>query len=275
MDQSTRALVKHEADLIRLGILDSVHAAASGHPGGSLSVADILAYLYHVEMNVDPQNPAWEDRDRLVLSKGHAAPALYAALAGKGYFPREWLRDLRQVDAVLQGHPDMKHTPGVDMSTGSLGQGISAAVGMALAAKMDGKTWRAYTIIGDGESEEGQIWEAFMFAARHDLDNLCVIIDYNGLQIDGRVADIVNPAPYEEKLAAFGFHVVTIDAHDLDAIASALDEAKAVKGKPTAIVANSVKGKGVSYMEHAVKWHGSAPNDELYEKAVAEIRAQM
>ncbi len=275
MDQTTRTLVKHEADLIRLGILDAVHAAASGHPGGSLSIADLLAYLYHVEMRVDPQNPTWADRDRLVLSKGHAAPALYAALAGKGYFPREWLLNLRQADAVLQGHPDMKHIPGVDMSTGSLGQGISAAVGMALAAKIDGKDYRTYTIIGDGESEEGQVWEALMFAARHDLDNLCVIIDYNGLQIDGKIADIVNPAPYEDKLAAFGFHVITIDAHDFDAMAHAFADARSVKGKPTAIVANSVKGKGVSYMENQVKWHGSAPNDELYEQAVAEIKAQM
>ena len=275
MDQIKRAQLKHEADLIRLGILDGVHAAASGHPGGSLSIADLLAYLYHAEMRVDPQNPAWEARDRFVLSKGHAAPALYAALAGKGYFPREWLLQLRQADAVLQGHPDMKHTPGVDMSTGSLGQGISAAVGMALAAKIDKKDYRVYTIVGDGESEEGQVWEALMFAARHDLDNLCVIIDYNGLQIDGTVASIVNPAPYEDKLAAFGFHVVTIDAHDFDQIEAAFAEAKAVSCKPTAIVANSIKGKGVSYMENQVKWHGSAPKDDQYEQAVAEIRAHM
>ncbi len=275
MDQVKRAHIKHEADLIRLGILDGVHAAASGHPGGSLSIADILAYLYHAEMRIDPQDPAWDSRDRFVLSKGHAAPALYAALAGKGYFPREWIMELRQVDAVLQGHPDMKHTPGVDMSTGSLGQGISAAVGMALAAKIDGKDYRTYTIVGDGESEEGQVWEALMFAARHDLDNLCVIIDYNGLQIDGNIADIVNPAPYEDKLAAFGFHVITIDAHDFDQIEAAFTEARSVSGKPTAIVANSVKGKGVSYMENQVKWHGSAPKDDLYAEAVAEIRAQM
>lgn len=275
MDQVKRAQLKHEAALIRLGILDGTHAAASGHPGGSLSIADILAFLYHAEMRVDAQNPAWADRDRFVLSKGHAAPALYAALAGKGYFPREWISELRQVGGVLQGHPDMKHTPGVDMSTGSLGQGISAAVGMALAGKLDQKDYRVYTIIGDGESEEGQVWEALMFAARHDLDNLCVIIDYNGLQIDGTVDSIVNPAPYEDKLAAFGFHVITIDAHDFDQIEAAFAEARSVSGKPTAIVAHSVKGKGVSYMENQVKWHGSAPNDELYEKAVAEIRAQM
>ncbi len=275
MDQATRALVAKKAELIRLGILEGTHAAASGHPGGSLSIADILAYLYFAEMRVDPADPAWDARDRLVLSKGHAAPALYAALAEKGYFSRELMGTLRHIESILQGHPDMKHIPGVDMSTGSLGQGISAAVGMALAAKLDGKDYRTYTIVGDGESEEGQVWEALMFAARHDLDNLCVIIDYNGLQIDGRVADIVNPAPYEDKLAAFGFHVITVDAHDLDALARAFIEARAVKGQPTAIVANSVKGKGVSYMENQVKWHGSAPNDELYEKAVAEIQARL
>ena len=275
MDSVKLAQIKHEAAMIRLGILDGVHAASSGHPGGSMSIADILAYLYFAEMKVDPENPKWENRDRFVLSKGHAAPALYAALACKGYFPFEELKTLRRVDSILQGHPDMKHIPGVDMTTGSLGQGISAAVGMALAAKVDGKDYRTYTIVGDGESEEGQVWEALMFAARHDLDNLCVIFDYNGLQIDGPVADIVNPAPYEGKLAAFGFHVITIDAHDLGQIENAFAEARAVKGKPTAIVANSVKGKGVSFMENQVKWHGSAPNDAQYEQAVAEIRAQM
>jgi transketolase len=275
MDSAKLTQLKYEAAMIRLGILDGVHAAASGHPGGSLSIADLLSYLYFSEMKVDPANPAWPERDRFVLSKGHAAPALYAALARKGFFPYEDLTTLRQVDSILQGHPDMKHIPGVDMSTGSLGQGISAAVGMALVAKMEGKDYRTYTIVGDGESEEGQVWEALMFAARHDLDNLCVVIDYNGLQIDGPVADIVNPAPYEGKLAAFGFHVITIDAHDFDRIEAAFNEARAVKGKPTAIVANSVKGKGVSYMENQVKWHGSAPNDTLYEQAVAEIRAQM
>ncbi len=275
MDQATRTLIAKEAELIRLGILEGTHAAASGHPGGSLSIADILAYLYFAEMRVDPANPTWAERDRLVLSKGHAAPALYAALAEKGFFPRELIGTLRHIDSILQGHPDMKHIPGVDMSTGSLGQGISAAVGMALAAKLDGYDSRVYTIVGDGESEEGQVWEALMFAARHDLDNLCVIFDYNGLQIDGRVADIVNPAPYEEKLAAFGFHVVTVDAHDIDALARAFAEAKAVHGKPTAIVAQSVKGKGVSFMENQVKWHGSAPKDDQYAEAVAEIQARL
>ncbi len=275
MDQATRALIAKEAELIRLGILEGTHAAASGHPGGSLSIADILAYLYFAEMRVDPANPSWDGRDRLVLSKGHAAPALYAALAEKGFFSRELLGTLRHIDSVLQGHPDMKHIPGVDMSTGSLGQGISAAVGMALAAKLDGRPSRVYTIVGDGESEEGQVWEALMFAARHDLDNLCVIFDYNGLQIDGRVADIVNPAPYEDKLAAFGFRVVTVNAHDIDALDCAFAEAKATRGKPTAIVAESVKGKGVSFMENQVKWHGSAPNAEQYAQAVAEIRARL
>lgn len=275
MDSVKLAQLKHEAAMIRLGVLDGTHAAASGHPGGSLSIADILSYLYFAEMKVDPANPRWEDRDRFVLSKGHAAPALYATLARKGFFPFEDLTTLRRVDSVLQGHPDMKHIPGVDMSTGSLGQGISAAVGMALAAKLDAKDYRTYTIVGDGESEEGQVWEALMFAARHDLDNLCVIFDHNGLQIDGPIADIVNPAPYEDKLTAFGFHVITIDAHDLCQIQNAFLEARSVKGKPTAIVANSIKGKGVSFMEGQVKWHGSAPNDAQYEQAVAEIRAQM
>ena len=275
MDSAKLTQLKHEAAMIRLGILDGTHAAASGHPGGSLSIADIMSYLYFAEMKVDPANPKWEDRDRFVLSKGHAAPALYATLARKGFFPFESLVTLRRIDSVLQGHPDMKYIPGVDMSSGSLGQGISAAVGMALAAKIDGKDYRTYTIVGDGETEEGQVWEALMFAARHDLDNLCVIIDNNGLQIDGPIAEIVNPAPYEGKLASFGFHVITIDAHSLEEIEAAFNEAKTVKGRPTAIVAKSVKGKGVSFMENQVKWHGSAPNDAQYEQAVAEIRAQM
>ena len=275
MDSAKLTQLKHEAAMIRLGVLDGTHAAASGHPGGSLSIADIMSYLYFAEMKVDPANPKWEERDRFVLSKGHAAPALYATLARKGFFPFESLVTLRRVDSILQGHPDMKHIPGVDMSSGSLGQGISAAVGMALAAKMDGKDYRTYTIVGDGETEEGQVWEALMFAARHALDNLCVVIDYNGLQIDGPVAEIVNPAPYEGKLASFGFHVITIDAHNFEEIEAAFTEAKTVKGKPTAIVAKSVKGKGVSFMENQVKWHGSAPNDAQYEQAVAELRAHL
>ena len=271
MQASTLENLRRQATRIRLGILDGTHAAASGHPGGSLSIADILSYLYFSEMRVDPQDPKWADRDRLVLSKGHAAPALYAALACRGYFPYEDLVTLRKIDSVLQGHPDMKHIPGVDMSSGSLGQGISAACGMALAAKLNGQDYRTYCIVGDGESEEGQVWEALMFAARYDLDNLCVIIDWNGLQIDGRIDEIVNPAPYDKKLEGFGFHVINMDAHDFDAIERAFNEAKSVKGKPTAIIAKSIKGKGVSYMENQVKWHGSAPNDELYAKAVAEL----
>ena len=274
MENTQLIMLGREATMIRQGILNGTHAAFSGHPGGSLSIADLLAYLYFVEMKVDPANPKWDGRDRFVLSKGHAAPALYATLARRGFFPYEDLTTLRHIDSVLQGHPDMKHIPGVDMSTGSLGQGISAAVGMALAAKVDGKDYRTYTIVGDGESEEGQVWEALMFAARHNLDNLCVIIDFNGLQIDGAVADIVNPAPYEPKLSAFGYHVITIDAHDFEQIENAFAEAKAVKGKPTAIVANSVKGKGVSFMENQVKWHGSAPNDAQYEQAMAELSAR-
>ena len=275
MEQSKKRALAAKAAQIRLDILEEVHEAKSGHPGGSLSIADIMTYLYFEEMNIDPADPKWADRDRFVLSKGHTAPALYAVLARRGFFDCAELPRLRKIDSMLQGHPDMKHIPGVDMSTGSLGLGISAACGMALAAKIDGKDYRTYTMVGDGESEEGQVWEALMFAARHDLDNLCVIFDYNGLQIDGPIADIVNPAPYEGKLSAFGFHVITIDAHDFDQIENAINEAKAVKGKPTAIVANSVKGKGVSFMENQVKWHGSAPNDAQYEQAVAEIKAQM
>ena len=258
---------------IRLDIIEEVHAAASGHPGGSLSIAELITYLYYVEMNVDPANPKWADRDRFVLSKGHTAPALYAALAEKGFFSRDELKKLRHIDSFLQGHPDMKGTPGVDMSTGSLGLGISTACGMALAAKIDGKSYRTYTIVGDGESEEGQVWEAAMFAAHYKLDNLCVIFDWNGLQIDGAVTEVMNPTPHDKKLEAFGFHVISIDGHDFDAIEKAFAEAKTVKGKPTAIIAKTVKGKGVSFMENNVSWHGSAPNDEQYEAALAELKA--
>ncbi len=275
MEASKQRELALAADHIRLGILEGTHAAASGHPGGSLSIADILSYLYFSEMRVDPQNPTWADRDRLVLSKGHAAPALYAALAHRGYFPVSELANLRKIDSILQGHPDMKHIPGVDMSSGSLGQGISAACGMALAARLDGRDYRVYTIVGDGESEEGEVWEALMFAAHNRLDNLCVVIDYNGLQIDGRIDQIVSPAPYEKKLEGFGAHVLSMDAHDFESIRRAFDEAKTVKGKPTVIIAHSVKGKGVSFMENQVKWHGSAPNDEQYAQAVAEIQAHM
>ena len=273
MEQTTINELKSIAAEVRLGILEGTHAAASGHPGGSLSVADIITYLYFNEMNVDPKNPKWEDRDRLVLSKGHTAPALYAALAQKGFFDKAEIKTLRQADSFLQGHPDMKNIPGVDMSTGSLGLGFSAACGMALSAKIDNKTHRVYAIVGDGESQEGQIWEAAMFAAHYKLDNLCLVIDWNGLQIDGPVAEVMNPTPYDTKLAAFGFNVICIDGHDFEQIGAAFEQAKNTKGRPTAIIAKTVKGKGVSFMENQVGWHGSAPNDEQYEKAVAEIRA--
>ena len=275
MDQSTKRDLALKAAQVRLNILEAVHAAKSGHPGGSLSIAEVITYLYNKEMKVDPKNPKWADRDRLVLSKGHTAPALYAILAEQGFFPREELKKLRQVDSFLQGHPDMKHTPGVDMTTGSLGLGISAACGMALAAKIDNKDYRTYTILGDGETEEGQVWEAAMFAAHYKLDNLCVIVDWNGLQIDGPIAEVMNPAPHDEKFKAFGFHVISIDAHDFDQIEAAFAEARTVKGKPTAIIMTSVKGKGVSFMENQCSWHGSAPNDEQYAQAVAEIKATM
>ena len=260
------------ANRVRIGVIEGTHAAKSGHPGGSLSVADILTYLYFEEMNIDPKNPKWEDRDRFVLSKGHCAPALYAVLAERGFFPVEELLTLRKYPSRLQGHPDMNSTPGVDMSAGSLGLGISAAAGMALAAKIDGKSYRVYTVVGDGESEEGQVWEACMFAAHYKLDNLCVVVDWNGLQIDGPVAEVMNPTPHDKKLEAFGFHVISIDGNDMEQIAAAFAEAKTVKGKPTAIVAKTVKGKGVSFMENQVKWHGSAPNDEQYAQALAELK---
>ena len=275
MEQATLNALKKTAAQIRLDIIEEVHAASSGHPGGSLSIAELITYLYFKEMNVDPKNPKWADRDRFVLSKGHTAPALYAALAAKGFFDPAELLKLRQVGSFLQGHPDMKGTPGVDMSTGSLGLGFSTACGMALAAKIDGKSYRTYTIVGDGESEEGQIWEAAMFAAHYKLDNLCVIFDWNGLQIDGPVTEVMDPTPHDKKLEAFGFHVISIDGHDFDAIEAAFEEAKTVKGKPTAIIAKTIKGKGVSYMENQVGWHGSAPNDEQYAIAVAEIKATM
>ena len=273
MNEAKIQELKKLATEVRLGILEGVHAAASGHPGGSLSIADILTYLYFEEMNVDPKNPKWEDRDRFVLSKGHCAPALYTVLALKGYFPREEIANLRQVDSFLQGHPDMKGTPGVDMSTGSLGMGISTACGMALAAKLNGKSYRTYTIVGDGESQEGQVWEAAMFAAHYKLDNFCLIVDWNNLQIDGKITEVMNPTPHDKKLEAFGFHVISIDAHDFGQIEAALAEAKTVKGKPTAIIAKSVKGKGVSFMEDQASWHGTAPNDEQYAQAVAELKA--
>lgn len=255
---------------IRKGALTAVYSAASGHPGGSLSIADILAYLYFEEMNVDPKKPDDPERDRFVLSKGHASPALYATLAEKGFFPKEELKSFRQKDSFLQGHPDMKHIPGVDMSTGSLGQGISAACGMALSGKISEKKYRVWAILGDGESEEGQVWEAAMFASHYGLNNLCVFVDFNGLQIDGPVAEVMNPTPLDEKFAAFGWNTVKIDGHDFDQIASAVAEAKR-SGCPTVVICKTVKGKGVSYMENAVAWHGSAPKTEQYEQGMREL----
>ena len=260
---------------VRLGILEGVFHAKSGHPGGSLSAADLFTYLYFSELRVDPQNPKDPDRDRFVLSKGHCAPGLYAALALKGYFPWEELSRLRHIGAMLQGHPDMKGTPGVDMSSGSLGQGISAAVGMALAGKMDGKDYRVYTLLGDGEIQEGQVWEAAMFAGHRKLDNLCVIVDYNGLQIDGPVEKVAGPAPFEPKFQAFGFETMTIDGHNFDELERAFQAAKACKGKPFAIIMKTVKGKGVSFMENQVGWHGKAPNKDEYEVALKELQENL
>lgn len=259
------------ANEIRKGIVTAVHSAKAGHPGGSLSAADIFTYLYFEEMNIDPQNPKKEDRDRFVLSKGHVAPGLYSTLAQRGFFPVEDLKTLRHLGSYLQGHPDMKHIPGVDMSSGSLGQGLSAGVGMALSAKMDKKDYRTYVLCGDGEIQEGQIWEAAMFAGHRKLDNLVVIIDNNGLQIDGCIDDVCSPNPIDKKFEAFNFHVVHCDAHDFDSIKKAFDEAKATKGMPTAIVAKSTKGKCVSFMENKAAWHGTAPNDEQYEVAMADL----
>ena len=275
MDATTKRELQKIACRIRMGVIEGTFCAKSGHPGGSLSIAEDLAYLYWKEMRVDPKTPGWEDRDRLVLSKGHCAPALYAALALKGYFPWDELKSLRHTGALLQGHPDMKHIPGVDMSTGSLGQGISAACGMALAAKIDGKDSRVYAILGDGEIEEGQVWEAAMFSAHYKLDNLCAIVDNNNLQIDGTVEEVMSPYPITDKFAAFGWNVITIDAHDFDQIEAAMNAAKAVKGKPTVLVQKSVKGKGVSFMENQVSWHGAAPNAEQYETAMAELNAAL
>ncbi len=259
------------ANEVRKGIVTSVHSAKAGHPGGSLSAADIFTFLYFEEMNIDPKNPKKEDRDRFVLSKGHTAPGLYAALANRGFFPVEDLKTLRKLGSYLQGHPDMKHIPGVDMSSGSLGQGISAAVGMALGAKMDRKAFRVYTLLGDGELEEGQVWEASMFAGHRKLDNLCVIIDNNGLQIDGKVEDVCSPYPIDKKFEAFNFHVINVDAHDFEALRAAFKEAREMKGMPTAIIAHSLKGKGVSFMEGNCGWHGKAPNDEEYAIAMADL----
>ncbi len=259
------------ANEIRKDIVTAVHSAKSGHPGGSLSSADIFTYLYFEEMNVDPANPKWEDRDRFVLSKGHVAPGLYSTLAEKGYFPKEDLKTLRHTGSYLQGHPDMKHIPGIDMSSGSLGQGVSVAVGMAAAGKYDKKDYRVYTLTGDGEIQEGQIWEAAMWAGHRKLDNLVVIVDNNNLQIDGSVEDVCSPYPIDKKFEAFNFHVINIDGNDFDQIRTAFKEARETKGMPTAIIAKTVKGKGVSFMENAAGWHGKAPNDEEYEIAMADL----
>ena len=271
MEQSRKLELSRIANDIRIGIIEGVYNAKCGHPGGSLSIADIMTYLYFEELNVDPKNPRAEWRDRFVLSKGHTAPALYATLAERGFFPKEYLKTLRKTTSHLQGHPDMKGTPGVDMTTGSLGLGFSAACGMALSAKVDNKDYRVYTILGDGETEEGQVWEAAMFAAHYKLDNLVAIIDWNGLQIDGPIAEVMNPAPHDEKFLSFGWNVISIDAHNFDEIEAALKAAKTVKGKPTAIIAKSVKGKNVSYMENACEWHGQAPKEDLYNVAIDEL----
>ena len=258
---------------VRMGILTGTHSAKAGHPGGSLSAADLFTYLYFQELNVDPANPKWEDRDRFVLSKGHTAPGLYAALAHRGFFPVEDLTTLRHIDSYLQGHPNMNSVPGVDMSTGSLGQGISCAVGMAMGLKHQGKSARVYTLLGDGEIQEGQVWEACMAASHYKLDNLVVIVDNNGLQIDGDVAKVMSPYPIADKLEAFGFHTIAIDGHDFDQMEKAFAEARTVKGQPTAIVMKTVKGKGVSFMENNAGWHGKAPNDAEYAQAMDEIQA--
>ncbi len=263
--------LKKMANQVRKGIVTAVHSAKAGHPGGSLSAADIYTFLYFEEMNIDPKEPKKADRDRFVLSKGHTAPGLYSTLANRGYFPVEDLKTLRKLGSYLQGHPCMQYIPGVDMSSGSLGQGISAAVGMALSAKIDNKDFRVYTLLGDGELEEGQVWEASMFAGAKKLDNLVVIVDNNGLQIDGNIDDVNSPNPIDKKFEAFNFHVINIDAHDFDQIRAAFKEARETKGMPTAIIAHSLKGKGVSFMEGQVGWHGKAPNDEEYEIAMNDL----
>lgn len=263
--------LKKIANEIRKGVITAVFNAKSGHPGGSLSATDILTYLYFEEMNIDPANPKKKERDRFVLSKGHAAPGLYSTLANRGFFPVDELKTLRKLGSRLQGHPDMKGTPGLDMSTGSLGQGISAAAGMAVSAKLSNETYRVYALLGDGELQEGQVWEAFMFSGHHKLDNLVVVIDNNGLQIDGNIDDICSPCPIDKKLEAFKFHVILADAHDFDSLRSAFEEARTVKGMPTAIIADSVKGKNVSFMEGKASWHGKAPNEEEYKMAMDEL----
>ena len=271
MDSVKKQFLQKKANDIRTGSLTAVYSANSGHPGGSLSIADILAYLFFEKMNICKDNPKDENRDRFVLSKGHTAPALYAALAEKGYFPVEYLKTFRSADSYLQGHPDMKGVPGVDMTTGSLGLGVSAACGMAKSAKIFNKDYRVYAILGDGELEEGQVWEAAMFAGHYKLDNLCIFIDFNGLQIDGDITKVMNPTPIDKKYEAFGFNVICIDGHNFDEIEAAVAQAENFKGKPTAIICKTIKGKGVSFMENKAEWHGTAPNKEQYEAAIAEL----
>ncbi len=271
MNEERRIRLKKAANQVRRGIIEEVYSAQSGHPGGSLSIADVMTYLYQEELRVDTANPKWEDRDRLVLSKGHVCPALYAALAQKGFFPWEELKTFRKTGSRLQGHPDLNKAPGVDFTAGSLGQGVSAAAGMALAGKLAGKDYRVFAILGDGELQEGEVWESAMFSAHYKLDNLCYIIDNNGLQIDGNIQDVCSPYPIDEKFRAFGFEVIVIDGHDFDQIEAAVRQAKTVKGRPTAIIAKTVKGKGISFMENKASWHGSAPNAEQYETAMADL----
>ena len=274
MDGTTKKCLQVNDCKVRKGIIEGVYNAKSGHPGGSLSIADLLTYLYFEKMNVNSSDPEDPNRDRFVLSKGHCAPALYAVLALKGYFSEKELKSLRHIGAMLQGHPCI-HTKGIDMSSGSLGQGISAACGMALAGKLDGKSYKVYTVLGDGEIEEGQVWEAAMFAAHKNLDNLIAVVDNNGLQIDGPISEVCSPEPITDKFAAFGWHVITMDAHDFDSIEKAFAEAETISGKPVAIIQKSIKGKGVSFMENQVSWHGSAPNKEQYEQAMKELDAQL
>ena len=275
MDQMIKRQLEITACKVRMGVIEATYNAKSGHPGGSLSISDLLTYLYYVKMNVDVKNPKMHERDRLVLSKGHCAPGLYSVLAQKGFFDESELKKLRHIGAMLQGHPDMKGTPGVDMTTGSLGQGISAACGMALSGKVSNDDYKVYAILGDGELEEGQVWEAAMFAAHYNLDNLVAIIDNNGLQIDGKITEICSPEPITDKFAAFGWHVITMNAHDFEDMERAFNEAEKISGKPVAIIQKSVKGKGVSFMENQVSWHGQAPNEEQYKQAMLELSEEL
>ena len=275
MTLSEKKQLQITACKIRMGIIESTYGAKAGHPGGSLSATEMFTYLYFKEMNIDPKNPKWEDRDRFVLSKGHTTPGLYSTLAQRGFFPVEDLPTFRHIDSYLQGHPNMNTVPGVDMSTGSLGQGVSTAVGMALAAKHTGKQNRVYSLLGDGEIQEGQVWEAFMSAAHYKLDNLCIVVDNNGLQIDGNIADVMSPYPIVDKLVAFGLHTIAVDGHDFDALEAAFNEAKTVVGKPTAIVMTTTKGKGVSFMENNAGWHGKSTNPAEFEVAMTELKAAL